>query len=213
MDPKALSHYSSAQREKDPESKFISIYACLQRPLEVKFNIHSFGDEQDNIDASDKQRWEKLGSQDTFFEWEMVGYVSHPDIFAHNKATLLVNPLGSFDRFTCLNKGVIGNGYSNPEFVFRLYISLDVSEALLRHVNAVDRGTEPSASAADLFLKRQNSPNGWKGEEHRRNLLDVLGGEVTGRNSDLFNVRFDIINAHYYDRPQWTAFDICRIYS
>jgi hypothetical protein len=213
MSPQELAHYATAERDKAPASAFISIYACLQRPLAVKFNIHSFGDERDTIDTANQYLWGKVGGQDAYLEWEMVGYVSHPDIFSQEKATLLINPLGSSDRFANLEKGIIGVGFSDPKFVFRLYMPLDVSEAFLRHVNAVGRGTEPSAPAIDLLMKQQESPGGWQGEEHRRNLLDVFGNEVTGHNPDLFNVRFDLINVRYIDRARWTAFEICRIYS
>lgn len=213
MDGQSLHRFALAERHQNSAHRFTSIYACLQPPSEVNFNVHSFGDERDGMDARATETWNRLSGIDAFLEWQMAGYVSYPECFGGTRATLLINPLGSSDRFQNSERGIVGDGFSDPDFVFRLYLPLDVTQALLRHVRAVGDGMAPTE--ADMLPKARNrqSQNDWQDAEHGRNLLRALENEITGHNPDFFNIRFDLINIAYYDRPRWTGFDVCRIYS
>ena len=47
--------------------RYVSISTCLQPPLEVGFNIHSFGDKRDTVTDGEIEDWVRTGGLDAFF--------------------------------------------------------------------------------------------------------------------------------------------------
>jgi hypothetical protein len=194
------------------DSRYICIYTCLQPPLDVAFNIQSFGAERESVDEEARRRWADAGGIDTFLSFELVGYASHPDAFAERKVEVAVNPLFSLPRFDLVPRGLIGDGvYDGSRFRLRLYLAHDVTDAFLAHVLARGRRTEPSEPLPELFRRWSENRAEWQGEEHRLDLLEKFQNVITGHDPALANICFGICDVRSGDRLAQgkTLYNIC----
>ena len=170
--------------------RWYNVSAACGAPINVGFRIHSFGDNQDTISQEDRQSWAQAGGVDSFLEFESNGYISHPDPFAAKAVNLLVNPLGSLDRFKLREKGSLGDGwYDGKTFLIRIYLDFPQTQQ---------------------FLEILKNPD----FQHQTEVdpLGELQRDVTGYDPAAVNIRFDLFNLKYQERPGWTSYEICRIY-
>ena len=172
------------------KGRWYNISAACSSPRNVGFRLHSFGDSREDLSREDLETWDLTNGIDGFMEFECDGYVSYPDTFVAKPVNLLVNPVGSLDRFKLREKGSFGGGwYDGKTFLIRLYLDLHHTRQLL-------------AIMQQPTFQSQNS-------------VDVLGElqrDVTGYDPSAVNIRFDLFNLHYQERPRWTSYDVCRIY-
>jgi hypothetical protein len=212
-----LLHNSFRGQNDDPISKgrFVTIHACLQPPLDVMFNIHSFGDNRE-LDEQQRKEWSRVNGVDAFVEFTLVGYVSHPEPFTARKMEVMVNPLSSMERFELGDHGLVGHGnFDGTRFLIHLYLSPAITDRLLVHVSALGRRTQPVTPILDLMQRKRDNLAGWQGEEHRLDLLDKLQGEITGGDPSFANLRFDLCDIRaggHADVSAVSYFNVCRVY-
>jgi len=172
------------------KGRWYSISAACGAPTNVGYRLHGFGDDIERLSEEDRQLWGRAGGIDSFLEFETHGYVSHPDPFAAKAVQLLINPLGSLDRFKFVDSGSLGEGwYDGTTFLIRLYLGFSQTQQLLSIMKAP--------------------------EFQHQNEVDVLGEfqrDVTGYDPAAVNIRFDLFKVKYQERPKWTSYEICRIY-
>ena len=196
--------------------KYISISTCLQPPLEITFNIHSFGDERDTISQENTEDWVRAGGLDAFLDFSLVGYVSPPDPFIQQAVEVKVNPLWSLPRFSFVSEGLIGRGFHDgARFSISLYLPLDVTKELLAHVQSRGCRHEPSKPLDELLRLWNSNRGGWQGEEHRLDLVMKLQDGITGFNPEFANLRFDLCDVRPGNRlsQDKTIYNVCRLYA
>ena len=160
-------------------------------PENVGFNIHSFGDDGQALSAEDHERWSLVGGIDSFLSYECNGYISHPNPFVAKTASLMVNPLGSLDRFNLQQRGSIGHGwYDGRDFLIRLYLDLTLAQQLLSVIRQ-----------SEFQMQSQTD------------LLNQIQRDTTSYDPSGLNIRFDLFDLKHQERSAWTSYDICRIYT
>jgi hypothetical protein len=207
-------YFNDRWKIEDSLTHFVSVRARLQRPLEVGFNIHSFGDGRDRLDEADRERWSIIEGVDAFMEFSMVGFVSSPEAFAERRCELLVNPLGSRDYIDNSKKGIIGDGWlKESQLLLRLWLRPAASESLLRHIQDKDRRYHGSRTALEMMAERKENSTDWEGDEHRIDLLRLLSSQIVSDTSpNLIDVRFDLCDLAFHERAGQTGFGICRVF-
>jgi len=214
----SLLHDFLRSQNDNPVSKgrYVGIHSCLQPPLDVKFSIHSFGDNRE-LDEQQRKEWSQVNGVDAFVEFTLIGYVSHPEPFSARKMEVMVNPLSSIDRFELGDHGLIGHGnFDSTRFLIHLYLSDATTDRLLAHVSTLGRRTQAVTPIFDLIQRNRDNPAGWQGEEHRLDLLDKFQGEMTGNDPAFANIRFDLCDIRAGEHPALgavTYFNVCRLYS
>ena len=188
----AIKFYHEFVRSKDDtitKGKYYSINIACARPRNIGFRLHTFGDDPDEkLTHDQRELWEQAGGVDSFLEFEADGYITHPAAFEAKRASLLVNPLGSLDRFKFAHRGSLGDGwYDGQTFLLRIYADLPTAQQLL--------STMQSPPPADP------------------DLLETFTRDVTGFDPSAANIRFDLFKVVWQERPQWTSYEICRIYT
>jgi hypothetical protein len=186
--------YDEFKRTSDDQitkGRWFSISAVLSLPTDICFNIHSFGDDSQLLSEESRKEWSLAGGTDGFIGFECDGYISHPEPFVAKTANLLINPLGSLDRFKLNEKGSIGNGwYDGQIFLFRLYLELKLTQQLLSLI--------------------QQQPNLFG--QSSSGLLGQIQRDATGHDPSGCNIRFDLFNLKYQEINDSTFYDIYRIY-
>jgi len=213
----ALYGFSCAQAaDSSTQGRYISISTCLQPPLEVRFNIHSFGNKRRTISDDETDDWVRAGGLDAFLDFWLVGYVSYPNPFVQQTIAVRVNPLSSLPRFSMSSEGLLGTGtYCDARFSISLYFPLEVSRVLLAHVQARGRRHQLSKPLDELLRLWSSNREGWEGEELRLDLGIKFQDAVTGFNPAFANLRFDLCDI----RPggqlnqDKTIYNVCRIYA
>lgn len=190
----AIEFYEEFVRSKDDKitnGKYYSLSTACMRPKNTGYQMISFGDDPAvNLANDQKPLWEAAGGVDSFLEFESDGYVTHPESFAAKAVSLVVNPLGSLDRFKFAEKGSLGDGwYNGRTFLLRIYMDLLNAQQLL------------------ALLQSPTSIN-----EAEVGLLENFQRDVTGFDAAHTNIRFHLFNVVWQARPQWTSYEICRIY-
>jgi len=176
----------------DPISKgrWYNIMTVCSSPRNIGFRVHSFGDERDHLTDEARNTWSLTNEVDSFVEFESDGYVSYPEAFVAKSVSLLINPLGSLDRFKLREKGSIGEGwYDGNNFLIRLYLDFLHTQQLL------------------TVMQQPNST-----DQSKVDILDELQRDVTGYDPSGINIRFDLFDLKYQERTGCTSYDICRIY-
>ncbi len=184
--------YDEFKRTSDDQiakGRWFSINVVLNRPKDINFSIHSLGDSSQLLSEENRNEWSLAGGIDGFLVFECDGYISHPEPFVAKTANILINPLGSIDRFKLNKKGSIGNGwYDGQTFLIRLYLELKLTQQLLSLIQ---------------------QPNLY---EQSLSGLGQIQRDATGHDPSGCNIRFDLFNLKYLERNDWTSYDICRIY-
>jgi hypothetical protein len=176
----------------DPITKgrYYNIMTVCSLPKNIGFRVHSFGDERDHLSDEARTKWSITNEVDGFVELESDGYVSYPAAFVAKGVTLLINPLGSLDRFKLREKGSIGEGwYDGNSFLIRLYLDFLHAQHLL------------------TIMQRPNSK-----DQSKVDALSEFQRDVTGYDPSGVNIRFDLFDLKYQERTGSTSYDICRIY-
>lgn len=169
--------------------RWYSIHAAFGLPTNLGYRLHSFGD-RDKLSDEEKQVWARAAGIDGFLEYEALGYISHPEPFAAKSATVLVNSLGSLDRFKFADRGSLGDGwYDGSTFLLRLHLDFLQAQQLLSIMKSPE-------------FQVQNEVD----------MLRDVARDATGYDPCGINIRFDLFNIKYQERHMWTSYEICRIY-
>jgi hypothetical protein len=187
----------------------------LQPPLEVSFNIHSFGDDRKNIAPNELDKWIKNDGIDAFIEYNLTGYIVSAELLADKKCDVAVNSLGSLDWIENRTKGIIGEGWFEADrFHMGIWLPHYAADAFLNHLTTPSRRYTPQKTATEMLLKWQKTRDSWQGDENRVDLLNLFERPMTGSDNAAFiNVRFDIFDLRPIDRMNHTAYSICRMYA
>lgn len=147
-----LVDYFEKERAKTPSFSSVSIYCEVDYP-EPGYNIHSFGDRA--LGPDEKSLWARAGGVDAYFEFKTYGIIEHPDVFKNYKCEVMLNSLGSIERFALNERGAIGAGLLEKDtFLLHIYLGLDATQGLLDQMKIardIEEHHRPFSIRFDLF--------------------------------------------------------------